>query len=175
MLFWLKASWGTILWNYIEFGTVVQQEMPFKGISYLELWQPFSSAECNHLCNFIREYYKEQFCEIILKLGQWFERWCCLKYFLSGALAALLFGGVEPWGTFMWSNMKFGPGVQDVMSFKEKVYEQTQDRQKDERQASLWLRWCCFVALRPKSTAMVIAEWSVHLTTLFPGQASTSG
>ena len=29
----------------------------------------------------------------------------------------------------------------------------------------------CFVALRPKSTAMVIAGWSVHLTTLFPGQA----
>ena len=28
-----------------------------------------------------------------------------------------------------------------------------------------------FVALRPKSTAMVIAERSVHLTTLFPGQA----
>ena len=28
-----------------------------------------------------------------------------------------------------------------------------------------------FVALRPKSTAMVIAGWSVHLTTLFPGQA----
>ena len=36
--------------------------------------------------------------------------------------------------------------------------------------------WClvvffCFVALRPKSTAMVIAGRSVHLTTLFPGQA----
>ena len=27
------------------------------------------------------------------------------------------------------------------------------------------------VALRPKSTAMVIAGRSVHLTTLFPGQA----
>ena len=27
-----------------------------------------------------------------------------------------------------------------------------------------------FVALRPKSTAMVIAGWSVHLTTLFPGR-----
>ena len=27
----------------------------------------------------------------------------------------------------------------------------------------------CFVALRPKSTAMVIAGRSVHLTTLFPG------
>ena len=28
-----------------------------------------------------------------------------------------------------------------------------------------------FVALRPKSTAKVIAGRSVHLTTLFPGQA----
>ena len=32
----------------------------------------------------------------------------------------------------------------------------------------------CFVALRPKSTAMVMAGRSVHLTTLFPGQALTS-
>ena len=30
---------------------------------------------------------------------------------------------------------------------------------------------CLFVALRPESTAMVIAGRSVHLTTLFPGQA----
>ena len=29
----------------------------------------------------------------------------------------------------------------------------------------------CFVPLRPKSTAMVMAGLSVHLTTLFPGQA----
>ena len=29
----------------------------------------------------------------------------------------------------------------------------------------------CLVALRPKSTAMVIAGRSVHLTTHFPGQA----
>ena len=29
----------------------------------------------------------------------------------------------------------------------------------------------CFVALRPKSTAMVMAGRSVLLTTLFPGQA----
>ena len=31
--------------------------------------------------------------------------------------------------------------------------------------------WFVFVALRPKSTAMVMAGWSVHITTLFPGQA----
>ena len=28
-----------------EFGPVVQEEMPFKYISYLELWRPFCSAE----------------------------------------------------------------------------------------------------------------------------------
>ena len=46
-----------------------------------------------------------------------------------------------------------------------KVVESTEDR---------WFLVClfvCFVALRPKSTAMVIAGRSVHLTTLFPGQA----
>ena len=32
----------------------------------------------------------------------------------------------------------------------------------------------CFVALRPKSTAMVMPGGSVHLTTLFLGQALTS-
>ena len=34
-------------------------------------------------------------------------------------------------------------------------------------------RFVCFVALRPKSTAMVMAGQLVHLTTLFPGQALT--
>ena len=43
---------------------MVHEEMPFKGISYLELWQPFCSAGHNHLCNFGRGYYEEQLCEI---------------------------------------------------------------------------------------------------------------
>ena len=34
-----------------------------------------------------------------------------------------------------------------------------------------YILFVCFVALRPKSTAMVIAGRSVYLTTLFPGQA----
>ena len=68
----------------------MQGEMPFKGISYLELWQPFCSAEQNHMHNFSRGYYEEQFREIILNLDQWFRR-CRLNDFLSGALAALLF------------------------------------------------------------------------------------
>ena len=29
----------------------------------------------------------------------------------------------------------------------------------------------CYAAFRPKSIAVVMAGWSVHLTTLFPGQA----
>ena len=46
--------------NYFEFGPVVQVEMSFKGISYLDIWQPFCSAECNHLCNFGRGYYADK-------------------------------------------------------------------------------------------------------------------
>ena len=72
--------------------------MPLKGFSYLELWQPFCSVERNHLCNFGRGYYENQFGEIILNSGQWFR--CCLKDFLPGALAAILFGGVEPFMQF---------------------------------------------------------------------------
>ena len=69
--------------------------MLFKYISYLELWRPFCSAEWNHLCNFGRVYPEEQFSEFILNLDVWFRR-CRLKDFLSGALAALVFSGVEP-------------------------------------------------------------------------------
>ena len=76
------------------------QEMSFKDISYLELLRPFCSAEWNHLCNLGRGDYEEQFCEIILNLGQWFRRRCCLKDFLSGALPALLFRGVEAFMQF---------------------------------------------------------------------------
>ena len=73
--------------------------MSFKDISYLELWWPFCSAEWNNLCNFVIGYQEEQFCEIILNLDQWLRR-CHLKYFLSGALAALLFGGAGPFVQF---------------------------------------------------------------------------
>ena len=43
--------------------------MSFKDISYPELWQPLFSAEGNHLCNFGRGCYEEQFFEIILNLA----------------------------------------------------------------------------------------------------------
>ena len=50
-----------------------QEEMQFKGISYLELSRLFWSVEGNHLCNFGKGYCEEQICEIILNLGQWFS------------------------------------------------------------------------------------------------------
>ena len=70
MQFWKRASWGTLMWSYMEFAPVVQKEMLFKDISYLELRQPLSSAAWNHLCNFGRRYHddEEQFCKNILNL-----------------------------------------------------------------------------------------------------------
>ena len=38
MQFLKKTSGGIILRNYFEFGPMVQEEMPFKGNSYMELW-----------------------------------------------------------------------------------------------------------------------------------------
>ena len=70
--------------------------MLFKDISYLKL---FCSVKLNHLCEFGRGHYKEQFCEFILNLGQWLRR-CHLKDFLSGALVALLLNGAEPFMHF---------------------------------------------------------------------------
>ena len=87
------------LCKLFEFRPVVKEKMSFKDISYLELWQPFCSEEKNHLCNFGSGCYTVQFCEIILILGQCFRR-CRLKYFLYGALVALLFSGVEPFVQF---------------------------------------------------------------------------
>ena len=56
--------------------------MPFNDTSYLELWWPFCSVERNHLCNFGKEHYEEQFCEISLNLDQWFRGRCLLTIFL---------------------------------------------------------------------------------------------
>ena len=41
MQFWKRESSGTFMWSSMKFGPVVQAEMSFKEISYLELWQPF--------------------------------------------------------------------------------------------------------------------------------------
>ena len=74
--------------------------MLFKSFSYLELCQPFCSTERNHLCNFGRGYPEEQFCEIILIWVNGSGGDVILKDFLSKALAALLFGGAEPFMQF---------------------------------------------------------------------------
>ena len=44
----------------------------------------------------IKSHHGEYSCEVIWNLDQCFRRRCRLKYFLSGALAAFLFSGVEP-------------------------------------------------------------------------------
>ena len=46
--------------------------------------------EHNHLCIFGRGYQEEQFCEIILNLGQWLRR-CRLKGFLSVWLSGTIY------------------------------------------------------------------------------------
>ena len=70
---WTSGSGGDV---------VVQEEMSFKDISYLELWQPICSVEWNHLCNFGRRHHEDQSCKILLNLNQWLRRKCCLKVFL---------------------------------------------------------------------------------------------
>ena len=82
--------------SYMEFGPVVQKEMSIKDLSYQELRPTLCLADPNYLCNFGRRYHEKQFCEIILNFDQWFRSRCCLKYFLSRALAILLIGGAEP-------------------------------------------------------------------------------
>ena len=46
-------------------------------------------------------HHEQQFCEIILNLGQWFRMRRCLKDFLSGALEFLLFDRAEPFMQFL--------------------------------------------------------------------------
>ena len=71
----------------------------FKEISYLDLWWPFCPAERNHLCDFGKGHYDEQFCEIILNLDQWFMRECYKTTFLIQSSGSP-FGGAEPFVQF---------------------------------------------------------------------------
>ena len=111
----------------MKFGPVVQQEMSFKDISYLELWQPLCSVDWNHLCNFGRMHHEEQSCEIILNLDHWFKRKCRLKVFLiwsSGSssvqqsltICAILVECIIR-NNYL-NNFEFGSVVQEEMSFK---------------------------------------------------------
>ena len=55
-----------------ELGPVARENLPFRDISYLQLWQPACLAEQSYFLkgNFVREHYEEHFCEIILHLYQ---------------------------------------------------------------------------------------------------------
>ena len=53
---------------YYEFGQVNKEEVSFRDISLALVALLFS--ERNSLCNCARRYYEEQFCEIIMNLGQ---------------------------------------------------------------------------------------------------------
>ena len=66
----------------MKFGLEVQEDMSFKDIYYLELWQPLCSENWNDLCKFDRRHHDEQFFKIILNLDQWLRRKCLLKVFL---------------------------------------------------------------------------------------------
>ena len=64
-------------------------------VAHLRMTDQESGTTCEILVEFM--HHEEQFCEIILNLGQWFRRSCRLKDFSSGALAVLVFGGPEPY------------------------------------------------------------------------------
>ena len=53
---------------------IFKPECPWaQGVAHLRM----TDQEWNHMWNFGRVHHEEQFCEIILNLGQWFR--CCLK------------------------------------------------------------------------------------------------
>ena len=85
----------------MKFGLVVQEEMSFKDISYLELWQPLCSVDWIHLCNIGRRYHEERSCVIILNMDQWFRRKFHLNVFLisfvqrSITICAILVEGIK--------------------------------------------------------------------------------
>ena len=56
--------------------------MPFKGMSCLELWQPFCSMERNYLCNVGGRYYEKRYNEIILNFGSVVQEEMSSKIFL---------------------------------------------------------------------------------------------
>ena len=70
--------------------------MAFKGFPILSFGGHFYSAKLNYFNNFARGSHEEHFCEIISKSGSWPRRRCRLKIFLILTLAAILFGGAEP-------------------------------------------------------------------------------
>ena len=82
------------------------QEMAFKDMFYLVLWQPFVRPS-RTICAILEEgVIRNNFFEIIFNLDQWFRRkdisylelW--IRNFLSRAMTAHLLGGAEPFVQF---------------------------------------------------------------------------
>ena len=67
--------------------------MSYKSFSISGLGSHF--VQQNHLSNDGRGSPKEHFCEIIMILGHWPARRCCLKVFLFLALVVILFSGAK--------------------------------------------------------------------------------
>ena len=65
-----------------------------------DLWQPLCLVERNLLCNFGRRHHEEQFCEMILKLDQWFRMRCRFKDISY----------LELWWPFCYHLFNFGRG-----------------------------------------------------------------
>ena len=93
---------------------------------FLELWQPFCSAERNHLCNFSRGYWGTilwNCCEFkpVVQMFKRFLIWSSgdppVQW--SGTICAI--SKRASWGICMWSYMTFGPVVQEML-LKEKVH-----------------------------------------------------
>ena len=74
---WINGSKGDVVKRHF-LSRALTAPLFSRPKPFMQFWQKVS--------------YEEQFCEIILNLGQWFRSRCCLKDFLSGALVALLFG-----------------------------------------------------------------------------------
>ena len=97
------------------------------------------------------------------------------------------------WRTYLWNNFELGPMIKEIFLVLVAIFQWSRTvcatlvdsiMRKNSVNSDQWFRKChskqsdlfvCFVALHPKSTAMVMVGPSVHLTTLFPGQAWTSG
>ena len=70
-------------------------------------------------------------------------------------------------GTWLYRFLIFAPLL--TLTFEEITFGS--DHYVSLTHVCISVSFVCFVALRPKSTAMVMVGWSVHLTTLFLVQA----
>ena len=63
----------------MKFRSVVQEEMSFKDISYLELWWPICFVEWNHCAISVKSIMRNNSVKLFwinLNLDQWFRRRC---------------------------------------------------------------------------------------------------